>query len=400
MKKKLIIFHPFKLKKNDYLRLELDFLEKEFDIEIHEMIEITQKNKKLVTKEEFSFHNTLRFKNFNTWKVHMSKRILLESKKKKKLIVWISAINYDLLFIRCLFFLKKNNITTFRFWNGTLVFYFSTLKKKLSISSIYIKVKNTFFSLTFFKNRIRSHFFSKIFSFFMLDTNFILVSGPKNIDYIEKIKSKNTKILKINNWDYSLSLRNNNYFTNKKDYAIFVADPGPGNISDWEYFASKNAETESIYYPLINNFFDYIEKNFNLEVIIASHPVSTKDNQYFKNRKVISGQLNNLVKNSSFLMTKYSSAFSYGVIYKKPMIFFYTNELKKFPSHISIVKNIASTLGTEAININNTYSVDYLNSILKINDDLYNKFLDDYLVSEKNISNYKIIINNFNKDRV
>ena len=46
--------------------------------------------------------------------------------------------------------------------------------------------------------------------------------------------------------------------------------------------------------------------------------------------KIISFKTSELVDNSEFVITKYSSGLSYAVLSKKPILFFYTNEHKNF----------------------------------------------------------------------
>ena len=44
-KKRLIIIHPFRLPENDFKRLELDCLEKHYELEIHDVLKINLKGK-------------------------------------------------------------------------------------------------------------------------------------------------------------------------------------------------------------------------------------------------------------------------------------------------------------------------------------------------------------------
>ena len=50
-------------------------------------------------------------------------------------------------------------------------------------------------------------------------------------------------------------------------------------------------------------------------------------------------------------MTINSTAISYAVIFKKPIIFIYSNQLKEEASTMEYIYNLSSVLGTEPVNI-------------------------------------------------
>ena len=81
-----------------------------------------------------------------------------------------------------------------------------------------------------------------------------------------------------------------------------------------------------------------LKKNFNLKVIIASHPKSKfeKKISYLGNRLAYKDLAMELVKNCKYVITHQSTSLSYATIYKKPIFFIYTNETKNNPGVLQI----------------------------------------------------------------
>ena len=388
-KKRLIIIHPFRLLENDVRRLELDYLSEHYELEIHDVLKINLKGKIQKYYKEPKNKNTIIFENINSWKKHMNSLI---NKKKENVFVMYVAIHYNFFFFETLRFCKKNDIKTIRFKTNPL----PTIKKIKLNPFLLLFEKFINFLLKpafFFKMTIPTFFYTKIINFFSLETNYIFVGGKIKYEEYKKEENLRTKIIPFNSWDYSYFIRDKEKFFNDKKYAVFIDDGSPGNFNDFSIY-SKSPETIKKYYPLLNEFFDKLEKIFNIEVIIASHPKSYNDQKYFNKRKIISFKTSELVDNSEFVITKYSSGLSYAVLSKKPILFFYTNEHKKFRRWLKMTKEIANLLGTKAFNIDNDYSEDFLRSLMHVNNDAYNRSISNDMTLVKQKQNYQIIQEN------
>lgn len=388
-KKRLIIIHPFRLPENDFKRLELDCLEKHYELEIHDVLKINLKGKIQKYYKEPKIKNTIIFENSDSWKRYMKD---LKKEKKENIFVMYVAIHYNFFFFETLRFCKKNDIKTIRFKTNPLP---STKKNNINpILLLFEKVINFFLKPSFFlKMTLPTFFYTKIINFFYLETNYIFVGGQKKYDQFKKKENTRTKVVKFNSWDYSYYIRKKDKFLNEKKYAVFIDDGSPGNFNDFSIY-SKSPETVDKYYPLLNKFFSRLEKIFKVEIIIASHPKSYNDKKYFQNRKTISFKTNELVDNSEFVITKYSSGLSFAVLSKKPILFFYTNEHNKFRRWLKMTIDIANQLGTKAFNIENECSEEFLKSLMNVNSEAYNKSIMSDMASIKEKSNYKIIQEN------
>ena len=388
-KRKLILIHPLGLKENDEKKFELDLLSKYFDLEIHDITKINVSKSSNFWKSYKPFKNAIIFENRKSWKKYML-NLILENKTNNKPIIIHLAMLYNYFLLDAALMCKKHNITTMRFKSYTLPML-SRIKKNIFINIFEKIIKFVYEPKFFLTVSLPSIVFSEIIKKLSIDTSILYVSGKKKYDLYKKKILINTKIVHFNSWDYSLVLRDPKYLENKKKYAVFLCDGSPGNATEFDVFNFKPPETEKIYYPLVNNFFEKLEKIFDLEIIIASHPKSYRDDELFNNRKIVKNNTENLVKNSEFLITKYSSAYSFGVLYEKPILFFYTNELYKFKKWSELADTMAEMLGTKPININNQYSDNYIKSLLKVDKDLYKKCINDYIVSVENKCNYQII---------
>ena len=124
-----------------------------------------------------------------------------------------------------------------------------------------------------------------------------------------------------------------------------------------------------------------MKKKFSVKVIIAAHPraeYNLHPNAY-PHRTVISGKTNYLVRDAEFVIMHSSTAISYAVLFKKPIIFLTTDEMKNNYGGLydDATHTFARCLGQTPINIDGNYSS--LCEIPKINDKLYEKYINDYI---------------------
>ena len=154
--------------------------------------------------------------------------------------------------------------------------------------------------------------------------------------------------------------------------------------------------TPEKYYKSLNIFFEFLEKNFKTRVIVSAHPRSNYKNleNPFSNREIINYKRTNEFVSRSLAVINYSStALSFAVIHKKPIIFYTSNEINN--SHDAYYVNFLSNqLGSTVCNIDNTFSLKKNKNLLKINKYKYKDYLNKYIChfkSEKNSNINKII---------
>ena len=242
--------------------------------------------------------------------------------------------------------------------------------------------------------------FRKFQLFFDLKTTHILMAG--------KIWEKNTKIfygnypikyIYGNSNDYSRAIIND-IEDHKFDfflYNVLLDTPGPLFTGDSSHINNKDHFTIEKWYPAITNFFNNLELYFKTPTIIAGHYKSKHDaiSPYFGNRNVFYGKTALLVKNSTLVTTIHSTAISYAIFYKKPILLIFSDEQI---DHIELMENIntlSEMLNLKKININDLKTLKESN-LFTINLELYRQFELNFLTSlEYKLPNYLILLKEF-----
>ena len=99
-----------------------------------------------------------------------------------------------------------------------------------------------------------------------------------------------------------------------------------------------------------------------------------------------------MVHSADFVLTKNSTAISFAVIYRKPILFIYSDELKDDPITMPSIKMMADYVGSTPINIDNP-TLD-IEGCMKIDEELYDRYIQDILTSNPNgLPNFAIILN-------
>ena len=206
---------------------------------------------------------------------------------------------------------------------------------------------------------------------------FCFLGGKKSLTRRPEIDKK-TQLIWIHTYDYDIYLKNSKEIT--INTAVFIDKYFPFH-PDY-LFQGRKFKNPKDYYPLLNQFFDHVEEKLKLEVVIAAHPRSHYDElpDFFHERRVIRGKTDELIRNAKCVILHSSTAISFCVLYKKPMIFITSDELNKH----SISKRTevsASYFGKTPINISGNLNVD-LERELIVDDNKYSKYKRNYIKIE------------------
>jgi hypothetical protein len=158
----------------------------------------------------------------------------------------------------------------------------------------------------------------------------------------------------------------------------------------------KKTIDKDIYYQKINNFFNRIESDLKLPVIIAAHPkaLKYKEYNYFNSRKVIFNETDKLVSHASFVMAHHSTSVFFTAMYRKKIIFLVFDEfIHTFHSEYEIIKMYANMLNGNIIFLDNVTSIGLPDKVLS--EEQRNTILFKYLTSEetKNTQSVQIFLN-------
>ena len=131
------------------------------------------------------------------------------------------------------------------------------------------------------------------------------------------------------------------------------------------------------------------------KVVVAAHPKSDYSDNPFENRKIFKYKTIELVKNCKFVIAQSSTSISFAVLYNKPLLFIYDNQLKEvhktnlYPSLCSY----AECLGCTPLNISDLDQAFEI-KLPEINKKKYTKYKYDFLTnkSTENILSKEIIL--------
>ena len=215
--------------------------------------------------------------------------------------------------------------------------------------------------------------------------NYQLVAGELFEERVKKSISKKVKLIKYHSLDYNdylASLKNNKVVeVYSEKSAILLDGPDPYFNGDEILTGQKVRLTVGKWYPALNNFLLELEIKFDLQIKIMGHYKTNyvSPSPIFDNRKVEYGKTLEETKAAQFVITRDSSAISYAVLLRKPVLFIFSDEMKANPKMLKQIRFLAECLGTTPININQIPK--NLSKFLNIQEEFYANYEKMYLTS-------------------
>jgi hypothetical protein len=187
-----------------------------------------------------------------------------------------------------------------------------------------------------------------------------------------------TKKVHIHSFDYDLYLKESNDGPSANESIVFLDQNIPFN-TDPLPLGDKRLTTSQEYFPSLCKFFDKIEAKTGEKVVIAAHPRSYyEDKTYlFQGRKIVRGNTSQLVKDSKFVITHYTTAINMAVLYNKPILFITTNAIEK-SFRQKAIDTLADYFNQRVINIDRKTDTDVEKDIM-VNEQIYNQFKNDFI---------------------
>ena len=179
--------------------------------------------------------------------------------------------------------------------------------------------------------------------------NIVMITGknPQNVDYY--INTAKKKIYS-HTYDYNIYLELNKKKTFKKKKYIVYIDQNLSSHPDF-YINKKNPFVNKNFYKKIDRFLLELKKKYKLNIKIALHPKNNLNKNFFLNKKnCYIFKTVELIKDSEHILMHYSTAVSFGVLYKKPITFITSDELNDVRPGAQITK-LAKELSSQLINI-------------------------------------------------
>ena len=384
IKKKIAIITDIGFQKKEFDRFSIGELSKEFEIYVFDFTEIINPSlNKIVKKNQIklkNFHEVRNFKNFEKFFL-----------KNQFLTTIQNMSNYE-------FFLKINNF--FRNHSLSITFIQNSFPMEFK-KNFFQKIYNAIFVLLDKKRilgKIRYLLYKKKKNTFYSSIAF--VCGLKGLKH-SSIGTK-TKIIKSHSREYDIHIKlksNKKFIKNNYKYAVFLDQYLPFH-TDAKLIKNFNSKvTEEKYFPAMNDFFSLFEEQTKTKVIIAAHPKADyeRNNKNFWNGRLFyKSKTYELIQDSSYVLAHTSTAFSYAIILKKPMIFLTSDEYMKSYDNFR-VHGYANYFKQPLFNIDHVKRNDLKKDLKKIDQKIYKKYFEDYIKypGGLNIQSNKIFINHF-----
>jgi hypothetical protein len=403
-----IVIYPYIVSDFIYDLLELDYFKSYCDVEVWDVSLFVTPNfsKKLSMstsdkKEVFSLSS---FTEFFCCVLKLKNR---SSDTKVTILNLIPYSSFKELFCNIIvtMILKKNDISIINLHNGGIPLFANDAVYENAIrrfSGLIAKAASLFRKTrSFTEARILAVaiFINMLRRFLTLEPTHRLVAGSDMLAQAQRggFAKNSVKIVNGHSNDYSNYLRRRSKL---KDFefsqgkiALFLDRPEPMFPSDLIGLGRKVHLTSDIWYPALTKFFDKMEVVAGVKTEIAAHYKAKHPAiaPCFGNRRVYYGRTCELVSESSFVITIASTAISYAVLFRKPVILIYSDQLKHDLQEMSRIKFLATTLGINPINIDDP-AIDF-SSLLNIDEDKYLKYEQRCLTSTKSLrSNAQIIL--------
>ena len=151
--------------------------------------------------------------------------------------------------------------------------------------------------------------------------------------------------------------------------------------------------TKERWYPTLVKRFDEWERELGIRIVVAGHPKGALGEHppEFGGRRVFYGRTEALVKHCEFIIMRFSAAASYAVMYHKPIVCIYNDQMRADPRTFRYLEEATKTLGVTPINVDDPPSS--IAQYLSVNEDLYRRYTADYLTTVADPKpNYRVLL--------
>jgi len=382
MIKKIILVFENPFNQFNYDRFGIDLLIKNgFNVEYWDILEALYPGTVInISQNRFEFSG---FRQFAS-----KQDVITAIKKLSEVDIIITPFNYQFKYLWFFQAVSKSQCYYAIMHNNPGSFNYVTKNKNLNtMNRLLLKltmVTRNLFAKRYSGGLIKQRIFSYIpYELFKLKPPRFLFFGG-NEDIRKNLKhlynAEYTKMIAAHNFDYDLYLQrklanNNKYPSNS---IVFIDQNFPfhsdDTMSQWGY-----AVNEKEYYPSICRFFEHIEKEFNVNVIIATHPDVRQDqyHNFFGKRQCVKNKTFDLISQAKLVLMHDSSAINFVVLYQKPVLFFFTKEM--LPTReAEVIKQMAKWFGREAVNCDEPYSIN-CEKELAIDKKLYSYYKETFI---------------------
>ncbi|MFC1673144.1 hypothetical protein ACFL12_03220 [Pseudomonadota bacterium] len=159
-----------------------------------------------------------------------------------------------------------------------------------------------------------------------------------------------------------------------RPYAVIV-DDGFFDHPDFTYLGTECPLSQENFSRSIHLLINRVKTDIGLDVIVAGHPKSSEQTaaHIYGNNLFVQNKTADLVANSALVIACCSTAISFAVRLRKPVIFITTDELEKSSIFRGFVSCMSSWLGEKRVNIDHLTDVDIM-ELPTINENYYRDY--------------------------
>jgi hypothetical protein len=240
--------------------------------------------------------------------------------------------------------------------------------------------------ILFIKRKLKNTFFNKV----TYIPDLVFCAGKLSQDRMNKIK-RVKKIISTHSFDFEKKYNKKKFFLKKK--IIVYYDKMIMHHRDYRRKDIRVPVTKS-YFNKLNDFFYYLENRYNCKVVIALHPRCeiTSYKRLFNNRECYKNLTYEITKKAIFVLTDpATTAISFPVILKRPMVFITSNELNNSLVHFIRLTIRKILFKQPIINIDDSNSYKTIKNYQYIDKSGYRNYFINYIKNNSHDASHKRI---------
>lgn len=149
------------------------------------------------------------------------------------------------------------------------------------------------------------------------------------------------------------------------------------------------------YYQKLNYFFDFIELEYDLKVVVAAHPSAEYERigNPFDGRECIKGKTNQLIQHAEFCLGHFSTSINFAILHQKPVLFITLQEIDYLFG--DFITKFSEILGNKKLFIDDIDSLGKITSSIDYQcyEEYVNKYIKDLKNHDNEGSNWEIVSN-------
>ena len=161
-------------------------------------------------------------------------------------------------------------------------------------------------------------------------------------------------------------------------YAVFIDQAGPFH-PDVIFLGRTPPVSAEDYYPELVAFFERVEQELGLTVVVAAHPRAFYDRlpDYFNGRRVIRDKTLQLVKDASLVLMHDSTTINFVVLHRRPAVFLSYAGHRAW-DHVNVVR-MAAGFGKQPIDLDNLPATIDWTAALQVDEAAYSDYQDKFI---------------------